>query len=80
VAFGENPCGAMKFENTEIPRAGRQWSMSLGVFLAILALLAVAGWQGFSAIGEFLRVAGRPSPPPKTVPVIVRDKETEVEK
>ncbi|MGC4046178.1 MAG: hypothetical protein QM758_20510 [Armatimonas sp.] len=65
----------MKFENTELPRAGRQWSMSLGVFLAILAILAVAGWQGFAAIGEFLRVASKPRPAPKTVPVIVKDRE-----
>lgn len=65
----------MKFQNTELPRAGKQWSMSLGVFLGILALLAVAGWQGFTAIGEFLRIASKPSPAPKTVPVIVKDRE-----
>jgi hypothetical protein len=65
----------MKFENVGLPRAGRQWSMSLGVFLMLLALLALAGWRGFSAISEFLRLANKPRPAPKVVPIIVNDRE-----
>lgn len=75
MALREDSNRIMKFQNTELPRAGRQWSMSLGVFLGILVLLAVAGWQGFAAIGEFLTIANKPKPAPKTVPIIVKDRE-----
>lgn len=74
MAFGEDS-RSMKFQNAGLERAGRQWSMSLGVFLGILAILAVAGWQGFSAIGEFLKISQKPKPAPKTVPITVLDKE-----
>jgi hypothetical protein len=49
--------------------------MSLGVFLTLLALLALAGWRGFAAISEFLRLTNKPRGAPKTVPIIVRDRE-----
>jgi hypothetical protein len=70
----------MKFDNVDLRRAGKRWDASLGVFLGLLALLALAGWRGFSAIGEFLTVVqkqakNRPTPRPQTnVPITVEDR------
>ena len=70
----------MKFENTDLRRAGKRWDASLAVFLGLLAVLALAGWRGFSAIGDFLATVEHQSkkqaaPRPQTnVPIIVEDR------
>ena len=70
----------MKFENTDLRRAGKRWDASLAVFLGLLAVLALAGWRGFSAIGDFLTTVEHQSKKqavPRTqtnVPIIVEDR------
>ena len=67
----------MKFENVEIRRAGRRWDASLAIFLGLLALVALAGWRGFSAISELLTTLQKPKPTPRpvsNVPITVEDR------
>ena len=66
----------MKFENTDLRRAGKRWDASLAVFLGLLAVLGLAGWRGFSAIGDFLTVLQKQakSHPQTNVPIIVEDR------